>query len=93
MKKKQITVKERVNILMRVGVDNPKAWMPIVDSIDFEDGPTGDDAWQSEYYKLVEHHRAESTFLFDVIRELLIRYDQLDEQFANTMADPSYEDD
>jgi hypothetical protein len=70
---KKLTIEERVDRLLQEGVDNPKKWMP-VHGYEEPTWQTNDSAgWAAEYRKLREHHLAETTALFDIIRELAKR--------------------
>lgn len=90
---KPLTIEQRVDLLMREGVDHPEKWATVHGYVEPEEAVVGDDAWQDEYWRLRKHHLEETEFLFDVIRELVKRYDLLDEQFANTTAIDYTEDD
>ena len=66
------TIEDRVDILLREGVDKPKKWAavhgyeePVGDACDFD--------WEKEWTRLRAHHLEETNFLFDVIRELAKR--------------------
>lgn len=66
------TIQERVDILLREGIDKPKKWMavhgysePVGDACDFD--------WHIEWERLRKHHLEETNFLFDVIKELTAR--------------------
>lgn len=93
MRKKPLTIGDRVDILLREGVDNPQAWMPLKAYDPDLTNCVGGDAWSEEWARLSEHHYTETEFLLNVIRELVKRYDLLDDQFASSMVDPSMEDD
>jgi len=90
---KPLTIERRVELLMREGVDHPEKWATVHGYVEPEEPLVGGDAWQEEYWRLRKHHLEETEFLFDVIRELVRRYDLLDEQFANTTAIDYTEDD
>jgi len=89
---KPLTIEQRVDLLMREGVDHPERWA-MVHGYEESEAIVGDDAWQTEYWRLRKHHLEETEFLFDVIRELIKRYDLLDEQFASATAIDYTEDD
>jgi hypothetical protein len=93
--KKPLTIKKRVDLLLKHGVNEPKKWAtvcsykePDLDSFDCDY-----DIMRQEWQRLHAHYLEETSFLFDMLRALVKRYEQLDEQFANSMTDPSYEDD
>jgi hypothetical protein len=78
--KKPLNVAQRVEILLREGIDNPKKWAtvhgyeePDMSKMDFG-------MWHDEWKKLRVHHLAETNFLFDVIRELCEQVKALDDQ-------------
>jgi hypothetical protein len=69
---KKLSIEERVDRLLKEGIDNPKKWAavhgyeePVGDACDFD--------WYEEWKKLRNHHLEETNFLFDVIRELTKR--------------------
>ncbi len=90
---KPLTIEQRVELLMREGVDHPEKWASVHGYTEPEEAIVGDDAWQEEYWRLRKHHLEETEFLFDIIRELVRRYDLLDEQFASASAIDYTEDD
>lgn len=77
--KKSLNIAQRVEILLREGIDNPETWMPL-SKLDNESSPIGEDAWAIEYKKLSTHHDVETKFLFEIIRELCEQVHTLDEQ-------------
>ena len=90
---KPLTIEQRVDLLIREGVDHPEKWATIHGYEEPEELPVGGDAWQEEYWRLRKHHLEETNFLFDVIRELVKRNDLADEQLANVIVDGNAEDD
>lgn len=72
MSKPKLTIPERVDILLREGVDNPKKWMKVHGYVEPEVG-SGDDFWEAEWHRLRAHHLDETNCLFDIIRELTHR--------------------
>lgn len=90
---KPLTIEQRVELLLREGVDRPEKWASVHGYTEPEETPVGGDAWQDEYWRLRKHHLEETEFLFDIIRELVKRYDLLDDQFASSMIDPSMDGD
>ena len=71
------TIEERVDILLREGIDRPKKWaavhgyeepMPPLEDYD--------ERSRYEWIKLRDHHLAETTFLFDIIKELIKRIEK-----------------
>lgn len=82
--KKPLNIAQRVEILLREGVDNPKKWATVHGYEDPQamiDAPIcGECTWQDEWKTLRVHHLAETNFLFDVIRELCEQVKALDEQ-------------
>ncbi len=71
--KKVLTIQERVDRLLREGVDNPQKWMPIHGYEEPEWQTNDSHGWAKEYRKLHEHHLEETKILFDIIRELTSR--------------------
>lgn len=69
--KKVLTIQERVDRLLKEGVDNPKKWMPIHGYEESED--MGSSGWYYEWEQLRAHHLEETKVLFDIIRELASR--------------------
>lgn len=67
------TIEERVDALLREGVDNPKKWAAVHGYEEPTWGTNDSHGWAVEYRKLREHHLEETKFLFDIIRELAIR--------------------
>jgi hypothetical protein len=72
--KKELTIKDRVDILMREGTENPKKWAT-VHGYSEPDGmqDSYDVRWYEEWERLRVHHLEETYFLFDVIKELRAR--------------------
>lgn len=70
---KKLTIKDRVDRLLKEGVDNPKKWMPIHGYEEPAWKNNDSYGWAVEYRKLRDHHLAETAFLFDVIREMVHR--------------------
>lgn len=71
-KPRQLSVAERVNLLMEYGTDHPEKWMPVHGYVE----PNIDNSvvsWLEEWYELRTHHLAETKFLFEVIEELRAR--------------------
>lgn len=72
---KKLTIEERVDILLREGVDKPKKWA----AVHGYEEPSEDhliyvgDFWGAEWERLRKHHLEETNFLFDIIRELVKR--------------------
>lgn len=69
----KLTIEERVDRLLKEGVDNPKKWMPVHGYEEPTWGTNDSHGWAVEYKKLREHHLAETAALFDIIRELVKR--------------------
>lgn len=70
----KLSIEERVDILLREGVDKPKKWAA-VHGYEEPDPKKINDAgtWHDEWYRLRSHHLEETNFLFNVIRELVKR--------------------
>lgn len=66
---KKLSIEERVDRLLKEGVDNPKKWM----SVHGYQEPTGEVDWKEEWERLRSHHLEETAVLFDIIRELTSR--------------------
>jgi len=69
---KKLSIEERVDRLLKEGVDNPKKWMsihgyqePFGEACDFD--------WHDEWGRLRKHHLEETAILFDIIRWLVKR--------------------
>ncbi len=91
---KPLTIEQRVDLLIREGVDHPEKWATVHGYEDPEDPVVANDPRaQVEWQRLRSHHLEETNFLFDVIRELVKRNDLLDEQLANVIVDGNAEDD
>lgn len=89
---KPLTISQRVDLLVREGVDHPEKWATVHGYTEPEETPVGGDAWQEEYWCLRKHHLEETEFLFDIIRELVRRNDLLDEQLASVACDYTEDD-
>ena len=80
-KKKELTVEDRVGILLREGIEHPERWMPVHDYVEPDDytkhdGPNGEFN-EMCFDALRDHHLAETKALFEIIEELVRRYDRL----------------
>jgi len=69
MKKKKLTLQERVDILIDVGIEHPKMWTKVHGYVEPNSGG-GYDGWESEWMKLRDHHLEEISFLFEIIAEM-----------------------
>lgn len=78
--KKPVNVAQRVEILLKDGVDKPGKWMPLKAYKPNLADCVGGDAWSAEWEKLSKHHDEETTFLLDVIREMREQILSMDEQ-------------
>lgn len=67
MKKKKLTTKERVDRLLKEGVNNPKKWAAVHD---YKEPEGTVRSWKTEYERLRKHHLEETFFLFDMLREM-----------------------
>ena len=70
--KKPLNVAQRVEILLKEGVENPKKWAAVHG---YEEPDTSKmsfdfDVMREEWQRLRDHHLAETSFLFDVIKEM-----------------------
>lgn len=73
-KLKQLTIEQRVDILLEVGIDRPKKWMNVHGYKDPEQAVVAGDARAAdEWQRLRDHYLQETSFLFDVIAELVTR--------------------
>lgn len=70
---KKLTIKDRVDRLLKEGVDNPKKWMPIHGYEEPTWQNNDSHGWAKEWRKLRDHHLEETAFLFEVIREMANR--------------------
>ena len=88
--KKPLNIAQRVELLLKHGVDNPAKWATIHGYEEPDDAPVGGDAWQDKWQRLRKHHLEETNFLFDVIREMreqiLSMDEQLDKKFSKVEA-------
>lgn len=78
--KKPLNIAQRVEILLREGVDNPKKWAAVHGYEEPNQFTTMAYDWCAEWQKLRDHHLVETKFLFDVIRELCEQVNSLEEQ-------------
>jgi hypothetical protein len=68
---KPLNTAQRVEILLKVGIENPKKWATVHGYTDPVNPVTpGDPRAAEEWQRLRDHHLAETNFLFDVIREM-----------------------
>jgi hypothetical protein len=72
-KVKKLTIEERVDRLLKEGVNNPKKWMSIHGYKEPDISKMDMGMWYDEWKKLREHHLEETAVLFDIIRELTKR--------------------
>ncbi len=70
---------QRVEILLREGIDKPETWMG-VKAYEAPTTPTSGDVWAIEWERLHSHHLTECAFLRDVVKELCEQVKALDEQ-------------
>lgn len=94
---KPLTIKQCVDLLMREGVDHPEKWAAVhgyqePDQM-LSSSICGECTWQDEWQRLRTHHLKETEFFFDVIHELVKRYDLLDQQMACIVVDGCVEND
>lgn len=75
---KKISIEERVDLLLKEGVNNPKKWMPVQSYK--EPGPEHlipvGDFWGAEWQRLHNHHLEETMALFNIIGELVKRLEK-----------------
>jgi hypothetical protein len=71
-KPKELSLGERVNLLMEYGTEHPEKWMP-VHGYEELDNPWDGTDWKYECQRLREHHLAETKFMMKVIEELRAR--------------------
>lgn len=64
------SIQQRVDILLKEGVDNPKKWMKVHG---YQEPMGSVDSWEDEWQRLRLHHLDETGFLFEVIQELVSR--------------------
>ena len=65
---KKLNTAQRVEILLKEGVDQPDNWYGIKEFQ--QSAGSGGDFWEAENNRLYRHHVAETEFLLDIIREL-----------------------
>lgn len=72
---KKLSIEERVDRLLKEGVDNPKKWMPIhgYEEPGMEHSIHVGDFWGAEWERLRKHHLEETKVLFEIIGELVKR--------------------
>jgi hypothetical protein len=70
---KKLSIEERVDRLLKEGVDNPKKWMPIHGYEEPTWQNNDSHGWAVEYRKLRDHHLEETKVLFEIIGELVKR--------------------
>jgi len=78
--KKPLNIAQCVEILLREGVDKPETWMAVKPYVAQDTHCVGGDAWGAEAAMLAKHHVKETTFLFEIIKELCEQVKTLDEQ-------------
>lgn len=66
------SIEDRVDVLLEVGVKEPKKWAKR-HGYSEPDGDASDFDWYVEWQRLREHHLDETSFLFEVIDELVKR--------------------
>lgn len=67
---KKLTIKDRVDRLLKEGINNPKKWAVVHDYKE----PMGEvDSWEDEWRRLRDHHLEETGFLFEMLEELANR--------------------
>lgn len=64
------TIQQRVDLLLRVGVDQPEKWIGIQRYIEPKIEIDIQYEWFSEYQKLQKHHIKETSILYKIIEEL-----------------------
>lgn len=67
---KKLTVKDRVDRLLKHGIDNPKKWAAVHE---YEEPLGSIDSWEDEWRRLRNHHLDETGFLFDMLKEMAHR--------------------
>lgn len=74
MRHRPLTCADRVDLLLKHGIENPKKWAAVHGYSEpshlCDDCPTD---WKAEWQRLRDHHVEETQFLFDVIGELVKR--------------------
>ncbi len=94
VKRKQLTIKDRVELLLEHGVDHPEKWATVHGYEEpLERHLLDREALDREWQLLREHHLEETNFLFDMLRAMVEKIYLLDEQMASIVVDPSMEDD
>jgi len=75
--KKELTLEERIDKLLKFGVDRPEKWSAVENYIepDLYTKYAGDLFNPVCFDDLLKHHQDETKFLFEVIRELVRRLD------------------
>lgn len=69
--KKELNVAQRVELLLKEGVDNPKKWAAVHGYVAPEDRENKEVvSWSHEWNTLRAHHLQETNFLFDMLREM-----------------------
>ena len=89
MKKKELTIQKRVDLLIKHGVDQPQKWMSIHGYDEpsqslLEDAWCRECVWGDEWKRLRSHHLAETGILFEIITELCRRVEDQQWELNNT---------
>lgn len=69
---KDLKTSDRVDILLRAGVEHPKKWVAVSGYTEPQ-GEAVDFDWYNEWQRLRDHHLKETSFLFEVIKDLARR--------------------
>lgn len=69
----KLSIEERVNRLLKEGIENPKKWMSIHGYKEPDESEMDFGMWYDEWKRLREHHLEETGVLFDIISELVKR--------------------
>lgn len=67
---KKLTTKERVDRLLKHGIDNPKKWVAVHE---YKEPMGSVDSWEDEWRRLRDHHLEETGFLFEMLQEMANR--------------------
>jgi len=88
MSKKPLTIEERVDILLKTGVEHPKKWMAVHGYVE----PSNYDKFDQDghfnevhFDVLRDHHLEETKFLFEIVGELVKRLNKCPQCAMNTL--------
>lgn len=84
--KKRLSISDRVDLMLKHGVDKPENWMPVRAYVE----PNSND--RDRFESLKDHHQKETKFLFDAISELVQRLERVEELLYQANVEISTQD-